>query len=95
MIERIIDPDEDSVLFNSFEERIDNYFTDSTFSITEYMRNYHLNRLGLEGDKKVLPLLVDTKFFYSPNKVTKGITDVLFIGNDMKRKGIEGLPFFG
>ena len=53
------------------------------------MRNYHLNRLGLEGDKKVLPLLVDTKFFYSPNKVTKGITDVLFIGNDMKRKGIE------
>jgi len=71
-------------LRNYIESR--SYF-DKQYSITNYMRNYNFEKIGISTEKKILYLGVDSDFIQVKAN-QKPITKVLMIGNDLVRKGV-------
>lgn len=60
---------------------------DKNYSITRFMANYNYNNLGIRSDG-VLYLGVEFDLFKN-NKTVSKLTDIVFIGNNLKYKGIE------
>lgn len=60
---------------------------DKNFAITKFMANYNHKRLGIRFDG-VLYLGVDFDLFKN-NRSIDCLTDIVFIGNNLKYKGIE------
>lgn len=58
------------------------------FSTTSHMRDYNFQRFGIRTEPKTLFVTSDTTMFAQPGKVIDTLQNVIFIGNDMKRKGI-------
>lgn len=63
------------------------YF-DRQYSITNYMKNYNYNEIGLETEEKTLYLGVDSNEFKMQSTKKGGMPKVLMIGNDLVRKGL-------
>lgn len=90
-IENIID--EESLqsalsIFPSMKEVYENYqFTDRLYSITNFMKIYNWEKHGLNSEEMVLPLVIDTETF-AMRRDGGGLREIVFIGNDMKRKRV-------
>jgi glycosyltransferase involved in cell wall biosynthesis len=59
------------------------------YSITRFMREYNLNRHNLETDAKTLYLGTESKQFQISNKPKSDLQNIIMIGNDLVRKGID------
>lgn len=69
---------------------LENYsFCTRNFSITRFMKDYNLKRWNLKTEEDILPLITDTALFKSVRKERQVLKEVLFIGNDMTRKGVS------
>lgn len=62
-------------------------YCDRVYSISSYMANYNREHVGIKSDK-VLFLGVETSGFRKKN-VALQLSNIVFIGNNMKDKGIE------
>ena len=60
---------------------------DKQFSITNYMKNYNYERIGIQTEDKILYLGVNSEDF-NVDSTKKSLNKVLMIGNDLVRKGI-------
>lgn len=58
------------------------------YSITRYLRNYNFDNLGIKSQEKILYLGTDTETFINTDKKPNSIKNIIFIGNDLIRKGI-------
>jgi glycosyltransferase involved in cell wall biosynthesis len=70
----------------------DNYiksrsYFDKQYSITNYMKNYNYQKIGLQTEGKTLYLGVDSAVFNMQSAKTV-MSKVLMIGNDLLRKGL-------
>ena len=61
--------------------------SDKSYAISKYMAEYNYNRLGIRFDG-VLYLGVDFELFKNDGAI-KNLTDIVFIGNNLKYKGVE------
>ena len=59
------------------------------YSITHFMREYNQIKIGLNSMDKVLYLGLDNKTFSKKSTINYQLKNIIFIGNDMQRKGIE------
>ncbi|RNI25753.1 glycosyltransferase family 4 protein [Rufibacter latericius] len=64
---------------------------DRLYSITHFMKEVNFNRFGIISENKILRLATDTLKFSNPKKQVSSLKQVVFIGNDMIRKGIFDL----
>lgn len=62
------------------------YF-DKQYSITNYMKNYNYEKIGLNTDDEILYLGVDSGLFKIKSS-ERSLSKVLMIGNDLVRKGV-------
>lgn len=69
---------------NYIESR--SYF-DKQYSITNYMKNYNYEKIGIKTEDKILYLGVDSGLFKIQSS-EKSLSKVLMIGNDLVRKGV-------
>lgn len=69
----------------AFTQKIDSF--SKVYSITEYMHKYNTKNIGLRSDG-ILHLGVNTNIFKNSIKKWR-LSDIIFIGNNMKYKGIE------
>lgn len=92
-IERLIDkdaPEKFSYLFKNTEELKANYFyTTKTFAISKFMRDYTIEHFQFPLQNEVLELTVNVDDFRSIHKVKTELKEVVLIGNDLIRKGIN------
>jgi glycosyltransferase involved in cell wall biosynthesis len=58
------------------------------YSITEFMKNYNWQHHNLATEDRILYLGTDVNQFLIDHKID-GITNILFIGNDLVRKGVS------
>jgi glycosyltransferase involved in cell wall biosynthesis len=58
------------------------------YSITQYMRNYNFNNLGIKSLEKILYLGTETETFINTSKKNNMLKNIILIGNDLVRKGI-------
>lgn len=58
------------------------------YSISEFMRTYN-QKIGLKSKKQILYLGMDSSCFVPKKIVMTNINHIIFIGNDMARKGID------
>ncbi|HYH13921.1 MAG TPA: glycosyltransferase family 4 protein [Flavisolibacter sp.] len=63
------------------------------FSITEYMKHYNFNKYGIISEERILKVPIDTQKFSNKNKIITSLKQIVFIGNDMIRKGIHDYIF--
>jgi glycosyltransferase involved in cell wall biosynthesis len=76
-------------VYGSMNNVIDGYsYCDKLYSITYFMKTFNNESFGLCSENRILYLATDTKKFFNPQKEVKGLTNIVFIGNDMLRKGI-------
>ncbi|MDG1917073.1 MAG: glycosyltransferase [Flavobacteriales bacterium] len=59
------------------------------YSITRFMREYNYNNHNLETDKQILYLGTESDQFRISNKSKRELQNIIMIGNDLVRKGIE------
>ena len=94
-IENIIDTESlTSALaaLKDINEVVENYtFTTRCYSITHFMRNYNLSEHGLASEENILYPIIDTTHFKAGAQVRSSLKRLIFIGNDMKRKGVNDL----
>lgn len=92
-VENVIDEESLSsalAVAGSFKKAKEIYsFTTKTFSITQFMREYNEERHQLMTSERILPLLIDTELFKKRRSLRLCLSNVVFIGNDMKRKRVE------
>jgi glycosyltransferase involved in cell wall biosynthesis len=58
------------------------------YSTTSHMRDYNFHRFGIKTEPQTLFVTSDTTEFYQPGKQVTHLQNIIFIGNDMKRKGM-------
>ena len=58
------------------------------YSITHFMKKYNEEAVGIRSLDNVLYLGIDTSIFTAKSVVHKKLKNIIFIGNDMQRKGI-------
>jgi glycosyltransferase involved in cell wall biosynthesis len=63
------------------------------YSTTSHMRDYNFQRFGIKTEPQTLFVTSDTTEFYQPEKKIDRLQNIIFIGNDMKRKGISDYLF--
>lgn len=59
-----------------------------SYSLSQYMRHYNMQKHSLLSEKQVVPLVNDTSHFSSISTLKYELREVLFLGNDFKRKGV-------
>ncbi len=64
-------------------------YCDELYAITRFMKTYNEDRFGIKSEELILPLVNNTSFFEVKGKKVPGLSEVIFIGNDMLRKGIH------
>lgn len=65
-------------------------YTTRTYSITKYMENENKRLLNIKSDG-VIYLGVETNKFVAQPRKRIGMSNVVFIGNDMRRKGVDDI----
>jgi glycosyltransferase involved in cell wall biosynthesis len=92
-IENIIDDKALSTalsVFDNLDEVLENYrFTSKLYSITSFMKTYNEKHHNLSSESLILPLATDTELFKIVSFTKKNLADVVFLGSDMKRKGVN------
>lgn len=63
--------------------------SNNLFSITSYMKTYNYKHHGIESKKEILYLGVDDGIDSFNVNIVKNIKNVIIIGHDLKRKGLE------
>ena len=91
-IETIID-DEVMEKLASPPERRDSFFKrynieENLYSITSYMKSYNFKRHSVKTKEKILFLGTDANIFLNERKCIRELKSIIFIGNDLIRKGI-------
>lgn len=71
-------------------EKMSKYYShnDYIYSISSYMNKYNEKNIGIKSDG-ILYLGVDTSMFECPSSDKNRLLDIIFIGNNMRDKGIE------
>ena len=73
----------------SYEKFINSIkFHNKVYSITKYLKEYNYKNHKIESDEKILYLGTDIDTFFNPNKKITKLTDIIFIGRILERKGI-------
>lgn len=86
--------DEESLLtalaiFPNLQTVYDSYtFTDKLFAITDYMKKYNTEKHGFKYATTILPAPTDIDSFRFKRNEVEQVKEVVFMGNDMKRKGV-------
>lgn len=62
---------------------------DYVYSITQYMKKYNEEKVGLKSQDSILYLGVDSEQFTQKAQISNKLKNIVFIGNDMQRKGID------
>lgn len=62
---------------------------ENIYSITKYMKEYNETKVGLKSKSTILYLGVNNQQFTPKAKISNKLKNIIFIGNDMKRKGIH------
>lgn len=65
-------------------------YTTKTYSITKYMEGENKRLLNIESDG-IIYLGVETDKFVAQPRKRVGMNNVVFIGNDMRRKGVDDI----
>lgn len=65
-------------------------YTTKTYSITKYMEGENKRLLNIESDG-IIYLGVETDKFVAQSRKRIGMSNVVFIGNDMRRKGVDDI----
>jgi len=73
--------------FNKYKRSIES--VEYVYSISKFIREYNLAKVGLYSEERILSLGVDNENFVQKNKLSNNLKNIIFIGNDMKRKGID------
>lgn len=63
-------------------------FTDRLFAVTSYMKDYNAKKHSFNYSETVLPSPTDIEPFRFDREDDQEIREVVFMGNDMKRKGV-------
>ncbi|MEM6813965.1 MAG: glycosyltransferase family 4 protein [Bacteroidota bacterium] len=89
-VETIIDLEKPEFIYRPVKEIVENFkFVDKSFAISEFIRDYHKVHLKIVTEDFILyqvPLLLNENLRVKP---IEGLKEIVFIGNDMKRKGID------
>lgn len=77
-------------LFGNVEEvRCSYQCWNKLYSITKFMRKYNSLELGIKSEEKILYLGVELHSFLNMEKKVDRLENVVFIGNDLLRKGLD------
>ena len=63
-------------------------FCTRNYAITKFIKKYNYNRWGVCSEEEILPPPVDTELFNKRDRPDYELSEIIFVGNDMVRKGI-------
>jgi len=79
-----------AAVYGSIEDIKEGYaMCDRLYSLSRYMKDYNYTKFGIKSEEAILNLATDTSDFINKNKNVSELKNIIFIGNDMIRKGIS------